>query len=179
MTSSLTLKKCPIAELNAEDLLDIPPEWEFELSPNTYHIKNLILFLLAQNKLIDPFTRNPLTESQLHSLSKKIGIKAIAFTEIWTKVEERIFEEIEIEGKDSQSLMNNFRFLQYINNKQQLNLLSRIKNLDQILHNQTAFSSNAKELKKREEFLSLLQVNDLWKGKISESYSPVKKQLSL
>lgn len=175
MTASLTLKKCPIAELNADDLLDIPPEWEVEISANTYHIKNLVLFLLAQNELLDPFTRMPLTESQLHSLAGKIGIKALAFKEIWTNAEERIFQELGIEKIDSQSLATSFRVLQYVNNRQDFNLSSRIKNLDQILHNLTAFSFNPNDLKKRQEFLTLLKTDSLWKGKLSESYSPVKK----
>lgn len=67
MTISSTYKKCPIAELNAEETTDIPPDWEIEIKPNTYHAKNLILFLLAQNDLTDPFTKQSLTTLQLQS----------------------------------------------------------------------------------------------------------------
>lgn len=179
MTISSLSKKCPIAELNAEELTDIPPAWEVEVTPNTYHAKNLTLFLLAQNDLTDPFTKKPLTISQLQSLTSKMGISVSAFVEIWTEASNRSLEEFKVEQMNLETPDLELSLIDYFTNIHDFCLISRIKNLNEILHNEAAFSSNPNDLKKRYAFLTMLKTCSLWNAKILESYSPVKKLSAL
>lgn len=103
-----------------------------------------------------------------------MGISLSAFTEIWTDAGNRAFEEMNAQLSNSDAETAVLSLTSYFANSQDFPLISRVKNLDQILHNEAAFSSNPKDLKKRLTLLTMLKTSDLWNSKIAESYSPKK-----
>jgi|GEM_PF-5549349 len=192
MSSSIsqTPSTCAFALLNGEEDPTIPSGMECVLGPNSYHIRNLVLALLSMPNLCDPFTKVPLEAVKIHELAMRIGISQKAFIEIWTGAEGRCDEKhlspprIQFDSSDSDSddsdevVLREPRLIlptAYATSKHTFLMNDRYNNLHAILKNEVGYTSAEPLLKKRQQFLAMLQASKLWQEKMA--VDPVRESV--